>query len=407
MNAQDIVLPHPHVLRDKIVARVMKIFDIHSLQDHTNVSVRVPQLPETFAVGLVVGSSGSGKTTLVKQWRDTQGFKLAKAKVNWDDRKAVVSHFASEDEAIAKFNGVGLNSIKAWLRPYDALSGGERARADMARQLKSSTIFDEFTSNIDRVSACTMCNALGKYIRREGLQRIIMCGVNEDIVPYLAADWVYNTDSKQFIACKGAEINKPRFSVAWSRTAVRNELSHCTVVPKLHLTIAPVKKDAWDDFKPFHYLSGDILSNSWTFCAYIQIGEQRERRRCAFIAVAPLPMALHQGRKAAREHRLVVLPAFQGLGLGNIISDAVAKNITKLGYNYYAITSHPALGEYRNRHPELWSPLPRNQTKGTRATPVRNHDGGYTWAMEGDRIIYSHKLLVPEYKGKHGVIPRA
>lgn len=151
------------------------------------------------------------------------------------------------------------------------------------------------------------------------------------------------------------------------------------------------------------------MANAYTFCAYIQFGEKDQRRRCAFIAVAPLPMALYDGRKAAREHRLVVLPAFQGLGLGNIISDATARNITKLGYNYYAITSHPALGEYRNRHPKLWAPQPRNQTQGTKINPIRqhgNHQSG-TWDVQGNRMVYSHKFVVSEYKGKHGAIPRA
>lgn len=50
-----------------------------------------------------------------------------------------------------------------------------------------------------------------------------------------------------------------------------------------------------------------------------------------------------------REHRTVVLPRFQGLGIGPKFSDAVGHYFAKLGIIFYSKSIHPTFGRYRDR----------------------------------------------------------
>ena len=54
-------------------------------------------------------------------------------------------------------------------------------------------------------------------------------------------------------------------------------------------------------------------------------------------------------KKAYRLSRLVVLPDYQGLGIGRHISDFCAGIMKNEGAKYYIKTVSPALGEYNNK----------------------------------------------------------
>jgi len=61
-------------------------------------------------------------------------------------------------------------------------------------------------------------------------------------------------------------------------------------------------------------------------------------------------------KKAYRLSRLVVLPDYQGLGIGRNISDFCAGIIKNENAKYYIKTVSPALGEYNNKRTDLWKP---------------------------------------------------
>ena len=48
-----------------------------------------------------------------------------------------------------------------------------------------------------------------------------------------------------------------------------------------------------------------------------------------------------------RGHRVVVLPDFQGVGLGNRLSEFVAQLYHEKGFRYVTTTSHPAMIHHR------------------------------------------------------------
>jgi len=60
-----------------------------------------------------------------------------------------------------------------------------------------------------------------------------------------------------------------------------------------------------------------------------------------------------------REHRTVVLPDCQGLGLGSLMSDCLANLVAGHGYSFMSTTAHPTYGGYRDRSP-FWTALPSN-----------------------------------------------
>tara|TARA_Y100000593_G_scaffold10889_1_gene19391 strand:+ start:726 stop:1184 length:459 start_codon:yes stop_codon:yes gene_type:complete len=65
-------------------------------------------------------------------------------------------------------------------------------------------------------------------------------------------------------------------------------------------------------------------------------------------------------KKAYRLSRLVVLPDYQGLGIGRHISDFCAGIMKNEDAKYYIKTVSPALGEYNNKRTDRWEPTAFN-----------------------------------------------
>lgn len=155
----------------------------------------------------IVGASGSGKSTLLKEFKNYNF-----AKNNYDYEKAIVSNFNTPDEAARKLSAVGLNSMPTWCKPRNVLSVGEGFRADVALNLKSFTIFDEFTSTIDRTVAKSTCNGLNKYITNNNLTHMVFCSCHKDFIPYLCPDLVIDLDSEAIYDCRGIDLKKALLS---------------------------------------------------------------------------------------------------------------------------------------------------------------------------------------------------
>ena len=85
---------------------------------------------------------------------------------------------------------------------------------------------------------------------------------------------------------------------------------------------------------------------------------------CGFVATIPHSGARTPGARAPprRAHRTVILPEWQGLGIGSRLSDAAAEWARRDGADYYGQTVHPSFGGYRDRSP-LWLPNDYNHTR--------------------------------------------
>jgi GNAT superfamily N-acetyltransferase len=102
-----------------------------------------------------------------------------------------------------------------------------------------------------------------------------------------------------------------------------------------------------------------------------------------------------------RGHRTVILPEFQGMGIGTAFSDAIAQIYVDRGLRYFSKTAHPSFGEHREKSP-LWRPTSTNRKsrKGSyllkdgtiRAMP--GYGGNAQIALrDADRVCYSHEYI--------------
>lgn len=156
-----------------------------------------------FNILAIVGASGKGKSTLLKEF---DGYKMCNKA--YDNSKAIVSNFSDPETASYKLSAVGLNSLPVWCKPRNVLSVGEGFRADIALNLESYTIFDEFTSTIDRTVAKSTCNGLQKYIRKNGLTNMIFCSCHKDYIPFLKPDIVLDLDDEKVYDCRNNDLGK-------------------------------------------------------------------------------------------------------------------------------------------------------------------------------------------------------
>lgn len=314
-----------NIVQDETTAQISEIFDYAPPEGKVIVDITIPTLPDEYQIGLIVGSSGSGKSTILKTVFGRTG-----EEVSWDNSKCIASNFKSFDDASSRFGAVGLNSIPTWLKPRCALSNGEGFRADLAMALHDGAVVDEFTSVVNREVALSCCVSIEKYIRNSGMKNVTFASCHDDIIQYLRPDWVYNTDTHEFYS--GRYLCRPKINIA---------IVGCTV-------------QAWDMFKRHHYLSGSINKSAQCYLG-IYNGIP-----VAFGAIIAMPCGTL--RHAFREHRVVVLPDYQGMGIGNKFSEAIAEAYHNAGCRYFSKTANPRMGEHRERS-DRWKPTSKNRAK--------------------------------------------
>lgn len=162
------------------------------------------KLPEKWNIGLIVGNSGTGKTSIAKHCFGEF------TKLVWDNN-AIIDNFDKSltmQDITYCLGSVGFNSIPYWLKPYHVLSNGEKSRVDLARLLseKDLSVYDEFSSMVDRDVAKSMSNSIQKAFRKLD-KKIILLSCHKDIIQWLQPDWVYDTDEKVFFCPKNQDQN--------------------------------------------------------------------------------------------------------------------------------------------------------------------------------------------------------
>ena len=179
------------VEQDVFTAKVAQAFD---LDFDGTIETEIPdfEFPEynSYNIGLIVGSSGSGKSTILRNLVES-----STSRKYWKPKKAIVSHFDTPDEAIEKLHACGLASVPTLCKPYHVLSNGEKYRAKFARLLEHDLVMDEFTSEVNRETAKSLCVSASKYIRKKNLKNIVLASCHKDIIPWLQPDWVFDCDS--------------------------------------------------------------------------------------------------------------------------------------------------------------------------------------------------------------------
>lgn len=331
------------------------IFEKYDLVD-VDESFPIPALPDAGLV-LLVGSSGSGKSTILREWFNEKSIEF--------DSRPIYQNFSSEQEAEKLLVACGLRSIPSWKREYSCLSNGEKHRAFCAKSLDvGSDYIDEFSSVVDRNTAKSLSFAIQKHFRRSKMQRLVIATCHRDIVEWLNPDFVYDTDLK-----------------SWHQPETRG----CLRRPAIDIFIRNVDgREFWPVFQKHHYLSRGFNKSSKSFVAYW------EENLVAFCSIISFPNG--NIKSAWREHRTVVVPEFQGLGIGSAVSDQIGEMVISSGGRYFSKTSHPAFGEYREKS-EKWKPTSKN--KKARLDYISKHktkEDGHKMKHRG-RVCYSHEYV--------------
>ena len=339
---------------DPISVEIAKAFDVHWDGEQR---FRLPRFapPKDFSLGVIVGPSGSGKSSLLRD------FFTPSPAPEWDPNRSVAAHFASADEATAILGGVGFNTIPSWLRPYHVLSTGEKARADVARQLQDEAVVDEFTSTVDRDTARSMARSLSRLVRERGYRRIVLATPHADIVPWLEPDWCFDTGIGDY----------------WPRGALQR--------PQLHGEVRRCPHELWASFAPHHYLSHQLNKASTAYALFV---EGKPVGFCAILAF-PHPIILN----AYRGHRTVILPAWQGLGLGIRLSEAVASILRAEGKRFFSRTAHPRLGNYRTSRPDKWRPTSQNLNRRDDFYAAYSSGNPQYMKFDFDRVCWAHEFI--------------
>ncbi len=347
------------VEQDEITSEISRIMDYEfdgttTFYPHEFSAIDRETTLKDFGVGTIVGPSGSGKTTLLREFGEEK-------EPYWFDNKSIASHFADVDDAQDRLGAVGFNSIPSWLRPYHVLSNGEQFRARLARQLDSNIVVDEFTSVIDRDVAKSCSNAISRYVKRNKLKNIVFSSCHYDIIEWLQPDWVFDTHTGK-LTTRGYQR------------------------PDIVLEILPCTRDIWTTFSDHHYLDHHIHTGASCWIA------TWNDRLVGFLSSLSMPSG--SLKNAWRAHRLVILPEYQGLGIGARLTDALGDIHIAEGKRFYLKTTHPRLGEYCNRSSK-WRGTSKN---GIARPDYKTNSSTYGGFAEGlqrhmNRVCYSHEYI--------------
>jgi GNAT superfamily N-acetyltransferase len=305
------------------VLQVSGMFDIPpSQRSELTWNVDLPIETRQWNVGLVVGPSGCGKSTVARNlWPE----EFARA-YSWPSDRSLLDAFPQSmgiKDITAILSSVGFSSPPAWLRPFPVLSNGEQFRVTMARALAEAApgvpvVVDEFTSVVDRTVAQIGSYAIQRTVRARG-QQFIAVSCHEDVEEWLQPDWVYRPATQQF---------------QWRSVQRR---------PSIDLEIRRVNHTAWQLFFPHHYLTHELNKAAYCFVAFWR------GIPVAFDSWLPFVGKLKGNTQGRRAHRVVCLPDYQGVGIGQVVNTHLASMWRALGYRSFLSTSHPGFIASRAR----------------------------------------------------------
>lgn len=339
-------------------ARVKSLFNVESGQNF-NLEAELPIENINWGIGVIVGASGTGKTSLAGRiFPDVPIYFPA-----WDANLPIVEDICPDgsfDDVTTALSSVGLGSVPAWLRPFHVLSNGEQFRAVLAKAIceaPDQLIIDEFSSVVDRQIACIGAGAFAKAWRRTGKQAVLAT-CHYDVLDWIEPDWIFDTNEGKFYG--RSERRRPRLSMEIYQTNWRY----------------------WHLFEKHHYLKMPKMIAATNYVAMV------DGKLVAHLAVSTRP-----GLIEARSCRLVVMPEWQGAGVGMKFLNYVAQQWLE-GLNRYDKplrtifhTSHPGLAHALRRDHKWTQISARLGDKASKGLKTKSKYGGHLRAVQGFRYL--------------------
>lgn len=341
------------------VSQIQGMFDL-DLEKHGQNEI-ICQNPLTaindWKIGVIVGPSGSGKSTVARKiFGDSlwTGYK-------WKKNKAVVDNF--EDDTIKDITGmftrVGFSSPPSWLRSFYTLSNGEQYRCELAKALlqknKDIIAVDEYTSVVDRNTAKVMSIAINKAIKKGTIKKkFVAVSCHYDILEYLEPDWYLDMATGKV-----------------ERRLLRR--------PETKFEIVECEYSLWSRFKKFHYLNTNILKQAECYALLYN------KLPIGFIGIIQNPGFF--GCK--RVHRLVIIPDFQGIGIGTKFLNCIGEIYNNKGEKLTIVSSHPGIIKSLSCSTEWRKKI--SKTFGTKVVSIEKR--GYRNIKSFE---YNYKGIVPD-----------
>jgi len=313
-------------------ARVKSLFNAESGCNFDLVA-EMPVEDKEWGLGLIVGPSGSGKTSLGRQ---IFGAGAIYDPDDWPHDKPIIEAINPDGDFNAvtgALSGVGLGSVPTWLRPFPVLSNGEKFRANLARVLceaPAEVVIDEFTSVVDRqiakFGALAFAKSWKRVFKKTGGQCVLL-SCHYDIIDWLEPDWVFDTSTGEY-----------QGRCLWRR-------------PTFDLEIFKTDWRYWHLFEPHHYLKAGNMISAVCYVGMVE-GEP----------VCHLGVGTKNKGKGveARACRLVVMPEWQGAGVGTRFLNAVAQMQTEGGEGA-RLPGRPVTTIFHTSHPGLCFVLRRDK----------------------------------------------
>jgi len=309
-------------------ARVKSLFNAETGANF-DLEAELPIDDGDWQIGVVVGPSGSGKTSI---GREIFGGAEAFWTPEWPHDQPLIDGIgagADFNDVTAALGSVGLGTVPTWLRPYPVLSNGEKFRADLARLIiegPERAVVDEFTSVVDRQIAKFGALAFGKAWRRTKGRQVVLLTPHYDVIEWLEPDWVFDTAKKSFAR------GRPRR-------------------PSFDLEVWSVDGSYWPLFEPHHYLKLPRMVGCKYFVGTVD-GE---------LAVHVGVSSMNKGKGVeARACRLVVMPEWQGAGVGLRFLNAICE-MQERGDPDARLGGRRATTLFHTSHPQLCAALRRDK----------------------------------------------
>ena len=158
--------------------------------------------------------------------------------------------------------------------------------------------------------------------------------------------------------------------------------------PKIQIDVFEVPKELketyWTIFKKHHYLGDKLNKSARCWVGYLWDNP------VAFNSVLAMPSG--SLKNSWREHRLVVLSDYQGMGIGNRMSECVGKMLLTEDKRFFSKTANIKLGEYRNQQ-DMWRPTSKNgKARLDNLGREKNYNNMIKESLSR-RVCYSHEYV--------------
>ena len=134
-------------------------------------------------------------------------------------------------------------------------------------------------------------------------------------------------------------------------------------------------------FKEHHYLTSN--HNNAARC-YLAVWDDVV---IGFASVITMPSGTV--KNAWRGHRAVILPDYQGMGIGVRFTEIVAQIHLDEGHRFFTRTAHPKLGIYKQNSP-LWKATSKNKKLRLDVTNEKTHNNHL---YDNKRLCFSYEYI--------------